>query len=299
MLVSQMKLVIAMTRNARKAEAAGGDAVFDNPVGVMADGASSKGKTVQGLMTDFADGETVTGGMVATVGETSAAKAKLTGDLYQRWHRVAQGMAKTLHTESDSLRAEPESISILNLACASTDRCAAEMGQVKELEALKQEELPLFLGRRFMRIGYGVSVRVVPRGLERCAVEIKVWLPEDSNAAARAKAYVTVNKLAQRLSDAMNCVLAAMPLTPMAFLCSKLVDPKSTRAEAAELAQKADRVSTQFSNRIESYLWTHRVAGNLEAGINRLVAREPDLTNEQACFREMALYVGEIRTFGD
>ena len=194
-VLCDIKLVVAMLRNAREAEEAGGDAVFDNLVGMKVDGASSKGTAWHSTTLKFADGETVTGGMIATVSETSAAKAQNSASLNTRYRDLAARMAQAgvplqVGRGGAVRMGEDQNITLLNLVVATTDRCAAEAGQVKELQQLKASELPLLLGRRFLRSGFGVGLRCVALGAESCAVELEV-LSQDESAATKVRGDVS------------------------------------------------------------------------------------------------------------
>jgi hypothetical protein len=273
-VLCDMKLVTAMTRNARNAAAGGGDAVFDNRVGALVDGADSKGDSFQGLVVDMEDGESVTGGMVATVSGTSAAKAQTGADLYGRWHQLAERMAQS-PAFPELTMSDAENVTILNCAVLSTDRCAAEAGQVKELQALKTEELPLFLGNRFLRVRHGVSLRLMAQGAECCAVQLHVWL-QDAEAKQGVESFITESQIISQLSDAMNMLLATRPSNPLTFLGAKLGSPTET-ARAAAALRRGGANGSEFSDAVEQYLWKHKVTALVEAAVNRLAEDPPDL----------------------
>ena len=295
-VLCDMKLVITLLDNARTASRGGGDAVFDNKVGMLVDGATSKGMAVQGATLDFANGESVTMGMVATVSETSVAKAQIGGNLFGRHRELAEAMEKAeltlpvdgLARPSGPLAAgEAAAVSILSLVAMTSDRCAAERGQCNELQKLKAQELPLLLGRRFRSAGMGVSLRLVALAPERCLVEAKVWLQDGS----AAQAFIAAQQLPQLLTAAVNDLLAELPDEPAVWLERRLSSGGGGQGSGPGRAGRgrgrggrergrgghggsrgeSSSTSTEFSAEIDRYLWRHKVAACLEAIVNQVV----------------------------
>ena len=87
-----------------------------------------------------------------------------------------------------------ESCSLLNLAVMTTDRCAAEAGQTREIQKLKEEGLPLLIGQRFARAGFSTSLRIVAASSSSVVAEVMVWLA-DTAAAASDLAYLRTHQL--------------------------------------------------------------------------------------------------------
>ena len=178
---------------------------------------------------------------------------------------------------------ESSAVNLLNLCTVTSDRCAAEAGQCKELQKLKEKELPLLLGQRFSSAGMGVSLRLFALAPKRCVVELKVWLPDGS----AAQALIASQKLPQLLTAAVNALIGELPVAPVAWLQKHLSSGGGRGREGGQGRGRGrgggsggsggrgdgGSGSTQFSVEVDRYLQRHKVVACLEAIVNQVVGR--------------------------